>query len=293
MLPPLLLLLLLIAVPQARAADADFDRGLLWKIEKPGAAPSYVFGTLHASDPQVRTLPEPVAAAFHAARSLSVEITVGPYTTLALLEAMAAPPDAPLDRVLPPDLFRDVLRRAAEYGTRRTDLTRLKPWALMLLFGLPPSELRRQQAGEPALDVWLQQEAGAAGKMVYALETPAEQVDALEGLPLPVQLAMLKSVLRESDPELSFAVMRSLYVARDLAAIEAGWVDSLAQLGPADAARVRARFLDDRNRRMVQRMAPRLAEGNAFIAVGALHLPGDKGILNLLQAQGFAVTPVY
>ena len=44
---------------------------------------------------------------------------------------------------------------------------------------------------------------------------------------------------------------------------------------------------------MVDRMAPRLAEGNAFIAVGALHLPGEKGVLNLLQQGGYRVSAVY
>ena len=44
---------------------------------------------------------------------------------------------------------------------------------------------------------------------------------------------------------------------------------------------------------MVDRMQIRLIEGNAFIAVGALHLPGEDGILGLLEKDGFIVTPVY
>ena len=44
---------------------------------------------------------------------------------------------------------------------------------------------------------------------------------------------------------------------------------------------------------MVERMAARLSEGKAFIAVGALHLPGDEGILNLLQRDGYRITRLY
>jgi len=40
-------------------------------------------------------------------------------------------------------------------------------------------------------------------------------------------------------------------------------------------------------------MQPRLEEGNAFIAIGAGHLPGDEGVLNLLYQQGYKVTRVY
>jgi uncharacterized protein YbaP (TraB family) len=53
------------------------------------------------------------------------------------------------------------------------------------------------------------------------------------------------------------------------------------------------RLLFQRNRRMVERMAVRLAEGNAFIAIGALHLPGDQGVLALLEQQGYEVSVVY
>jgi uncharacterized protein YbaP (TraB family) len=44
---------------------------------------------------------------------------------------------------------------------------------------------------------------------------------------------------------------------------------------------------------MLERMEKRLQEGNAFIAVGALHLPGDKGLLKLLQARGYRVSALY
>jgi uncharacterized protein YbaP (TraB family) len=53
------------------------------------------------------------------------------------------------------------------------------------------------------------------------------------------------------------------------------------------------RLVDARNRVMVARMQPRLAEGNAFVAVGAAHLPGEKGILNLLARQGYTVRKLY
>ncbi len=52
-------------------------------------------------------------------------------------------------------------------------------------------------------------------------------------------------------------------------------------------------FIVARNKRMVARMADILGEGGSFVAVGALHLPGDEGVLNLLAEQGYKVTRVY
>jgi uncharacterized protein len=49
----------------------------------------------------------------------------------------------------------------------------------------------------------------------------------------------------------------------------------------------------ERNLRMVERMTDRLAEGGAFVAVGALHLPGERGILNLLAGRGYRISRVY
>lgn len=53
------------------------------------------------------------------------------------------------------------------------------------------------------------------------------------------------------------------------------------------------RLVVDRNHRMAERMQPYLQQGKVFIAVGALHLPGEEGLLNLLEQQGYAVRRLY
>jgi len=53
------------------------------------------------------------------------------------------------------------------------------------------------------------------------------------------------------------------------------------------------RLVDDRNQHMAERVQPYLRQGKAFVAVGALHLPGKTGLLERLQQQGYTVTPVY
>jgi hypothetical protein len=53
------------------------------------------------------------------------------------------------------------------------------------------------------------------------------------------------------------------------------------------------RLLRQRNLLMLERMQLRLKEGNAFIAVGAMHLPGEEGLLQLLRRAGYRVTSIY
>ena len=50
--------------------------------------------------------------------------------------------------------------------------------------------------------------------------------------------------------------------------------------------------LDNRNNKWIAKLAPVLNQGNAFIAVGALHLPGKEGLISLLSAEGYKLTPV-
>jgi uncharacterized protein YbaP (TraB family) len=52
------------------------------------------------------------------------------------------------------------------------------------------------------------------------------------------------------------------------------------------------RLILDRNHRMAERMEPWLKQGGAFVAVGALHLPGEQGLISLLRQQGYSVRGV-
>jgi uncharacterized protein YbaP (TraB family) len=183
--------------------------------------------------------------------------------------------------------------RAALYMGRPERIAGLKPWSLIAVLSVPPSEYRRQMRGELPLDLWLQKEAEREGKAVCSLESVGEQVAALDSMPLEAQIEALEAILAERDPEIGFATLTRLYGARDLAALAAFWEASLAGLDEESAALARRRFLDERNLRMVERMAPRLAAGDAFIAVGALHLVGESGLLRLLEAAGYRVTAVY
>jgi uncharacterized protein YbaP (TraB family) len=60
----------------------------------------------------------------------------------------------------------------------------------------------------------------------------------------------------------------------------------------SDYAAFEQRIILDRNKVMAERAAPILANGNVFMAVGALHLPGKDGVVELLRRQGFTVTAV-
>jgi len=113
-------------------------------------------------------------------------------------------------------------------------------------------------------------------------------------LPLREQIIVLEDVLQQAEqlPQL-FASMHDAYLARDLAALER-MSDAQQSLGNQVLAKKLAQqLLHQRNPRMVARMALYLKSGQAFIAIGALHLPGKTGVLSLLAKQGYRVSVVY
>jgi hypothetical protein len=187
------------------------------------------------------------------------------------------------------------LRATAEqYRLPTRSLLGLKPWALVAMFSFPPAEHERSAQGQLPLDLMLQAEAKAAGKALVGLETADEQIDALDGLPEPDQVALLTMALDQAaDIDRSFAELTAAYLARDLVAVRAALSPPAGSANLETMARFEARLITDRNRRMVQRIGPLLGGGDAFIAVGALHLPGESGVLALLAAQGYQVTRVY
>ena len=289
-----LLLILVAVLPAAASADAwPYGQGLLWRVERAGQAPSFVFGTLHSSDERVTDLPPPVLAAFHGASTLATEVVLDQSAMAALLQAMSLPKGRDLKQLLTPEIYSDLKLVAAHYQMQLALLSRLKPWAVMALFSLPPAEYKRNRAGLMPLDEKLQFDARAAGKKLVALESAAEQIAAFEGVPEADQVTLLAiTLVQASDIEHSFGALRDSYLSGNLVAIRDRWNESVAD--HADAAnRFEDRLIEERNHRMVERMAGLLRQGDAFIAVGALHLPGEQGILNLLAGQGYNVVRVY
>jgi uncharacterized protein YbaP (TraB family) len=276
------------------AGERPFGDGLLWRVERDGQTPSHVFGTMHTADRQVAALPPAVWEALDGAASLVLEIVMTNQTRGELALAMFLPAGEDLGAILGPERFGRAVQAGARYGIPREQLRLMKPWALTTFFSLPPSEVQRQAAGGVPLDQALQARAQSRGATLYGIETPAEQIAVLAGASEPDQLALLDAAL-EANPRIEsiFEAMKAAYLDRDLSALHR-LTDQMSDGIDRDLQRdFLERLVDQRNARMVQRIAPHLAEGNAFVAVGALHLSGERGMLRLLEDEGYTVTRVY
>lgn len=284
-----LLLIFLGFAPAAAAQTTAYAQGLLWKVEGRSREPSYVFGTIHISDPRVTTLPAPVKSTFDAARAFAVEVMLEPATMLQAAHRMIYTDGRELRGVIGAPLFEKVVASAGGIGLPPELLKSFKPWAIGLFLSTPE--------GDPAnvLDFVLQRTAVEQKKNVHALETVDEQLDVFDRLSERDQVAFLRAAL-EARARLPALVQRmtGAYLARDLALL---YRISDEERGDAEARRLSAalmqRLLYDRNVRMAQRAEALFAAGGVFVAVGALHLYGDRGVLAELARRGHRVSRVY
>ena len=283
-----LALLLSGTAPQAAQPTATDDtRGLLWKIEGQNRKPSYLFGTIHVADPRVTNLPPPVRAAFDAAERLFVEVVPDVESMAQLTQSMRFRNGRTLTQTIGAKMYADVQTALAQRRIPVADIDALKPWAITVMLLTP------DLSGGLPLDLALQVRAAERGIAVEGLETMDEQIAVFDDLPLDDQRELLGVTLRDRDKVAGqIEALTQAYLARDL--------DKLQALAEADEienptlhATVMRRLLTDRNRRMVERMQSRLRRGNAFVAVGAAHLPGPQGLIKLLEREGYRLSAVY
>jgi hypothetical protein len=286
-LHPLLLLILLLLA--AGAVQAETEKGLLWRVETGEGAVSHLFGTIHSEDPRVLELPKQVSRAFDSARTLVLEMDLGAEEVQTMGQAMMLPADGELQQLLGPELYRQSVAAMAGRGYPATVVNRLQPWAVVLILNMPQPETGL------FLDYLLYIKAAEQGKTVIGLEQMGEQLAVFTSLSLNEQVSMLRDTLRDHHNfSQLFEQLLSTYLERDLQKLlELSEQQNMRGSDTALQQRFMGSLVDERNRRMAERLLPLLEAGEVFAAVGALHLPGDTGLLALLRRQGLRVSPVY
>ncbi|RUX90588.1 polysaccharide biosynthesis protein GumN, partial [Mesorhizobium sp. M2A.F.Ca.ET.040.01.1.1] len=162
---------------ETEAAAVPNGKGLLWKLEKPGEKPSYLFGTMHMTDTRVTTLPAAAQKAYDGAGTVIIE-TTDAMDRAKMMAAMASEPglmmftdNTTLSSLLSPDDAAALNKGLDARGIPPATVAKMKPWILSAMMALPACEVARQSAGEPVLDVKLASDAKASGKDVEGLET--------------------------------------------------------------------------------------------------------------------------
>lgn len=272
-------------------------RGILWKIEKQGQKTSWLFGTMHVTDPRVTTLTAKVQRALEESDTVVIETTdvLDQRTMMGQLGSepalmMFTDGSSLTDHMSSEDAT--VLNSGLQKrGIPLAAVAKMKPWMLLSMIALPACEMARQSTGTPVLDAKLALEAKALGKRLLGLETAAEQLRAMSSMPLELHIRSLVETVREGDRVGDILeTMITLYEQEEVGSFWPLLHSTLGEAAADDYSAFEQTMIVKRNQIMVERSEPILAKGGAFIAVGALHLPGTQGVVEKLRAAGYKIS---
>ncbi len=272
------------------AQTSSTGNSILWKVSGNGLQqPSYLFGTYHfLSNAFVDTMPA-VLQAYRNTEAVVGELVMDSSLRSPMMQASVLK-GTTLQKVLPDTLYA----KAADWfkqeaGLDLLQLNQLNPLAVMTIaLNITQQKYFANKPGEVQLDTYFQNEAKKDGKKVLGLETIDVQIKALFGqLSLQRQTELLSETLKEKDwLKTMIGVMNNAYVSQNMTRLQQLMYESSYK---PEEMKV---LLDDRNNSWMRQLPKLMEDQPTFVAVGALHLVGQTGLVNQLQQRGYKVMPV-
>jgi len=259
-------------------------QGLVYSVQRDGGPPSYLIGTMHSEDKRVIALLEQFSPLIEEVELVAVEMVPDAVTLLAVGAATLLPADQSLRGLVGSERFDALSEAASQLGLSPEILNRLKPWAAAVTLGMPASRTGR------FLDMEIYLRALALQRRVVGLETPAEQLAVFDSMAPEMQIVLLAEMIKNA-PQMpkQLEELTAVYLSGDLDQIDrfargqySGMPDSITRWFDE-------RLLDRRNARMLQRLPELLDKTNVLVAVGAMHLAGDTGLVAGLRRLGYRV----
>jgi uncharacterized protein YbaP (TraB family) len=281
------LLLLLARLAGSGQASAQ-EKSFLWKVRSEKNS-IYILGSIHFLKKESYPLKKSIEQAFDAVSKLVLEI-----------DLQSATPEKTRQLTLEKGLFRDgttlqqnvdketydlTERRARELGIDLRAMSPLKPWLVVLTL----TTMKLQKLGfDPnyGVDRYLAERAKRSGKSTGGLESLEFQIGLLDGLSRRDQEMMLRETLKELD-QLDKGVEQ---LVQSWMKGEVGSVEEWLLAGMREYPEVYAKVIVERNRRWLPQIEKMIAQGeNAMVIVGAAHLVGREGVIELLKQLGYTV----
>jgi uncharacterized protein YbaP (TraB family) len=272
--------------------EERYERGIIFRLERCGYPENYVMGTMHSDSPRLEPIFSDARAVIKGLRAVGFEFVEDAQTSVVAAQYMFFPASASalLNDMLTPkrfELLADALHQRLQFP--RAAAERLRPWAASITLQYPPPV-----ADGVVFDKRLQDYARSLGKEMFSIESPAEQFAIFSAIPYKKQLIMLNDTIDSIDElDASNEAFMQAFIQRDLKTLHQLAEQSFAMTSDVELREyIEQKLLYERNSSMAARIAPRLRKGNTMVAIGALHLMGEQGILAHLEKQGWRVEVV-
>lgn len=265
---------------------------LLWEISgNQLKEKSYLFGTHHLIPISFLDSINGIYPAFNSCKNIVGEIIMDdPSVIKKLQQAAIITTGETTKNWLSAEQYAtadSVLKNTIGFGLE--EMRFFKPAMIENIYVLTLYDKYFQQDEDFQIDSYFQKVGKKEGKRLFSLETVEDQIKILlERKPLDEQAQSLYETLTSSDKIINqLEALNQLYLKQDL--------EGLLELNNNDSTQTTEDkwiMLDQRNIRWAEQLPKQLEKGSNFIVVGALHLPGENGIINLLRKQGYKVKHV-
>jgi len=257
---------------------------LLWRISgNQLAKPSYLFGTMHVTDKKAFHFQDSLYRFLEEADAFAMEVHPDSVTAM-ISDYMNRDEEVDWDKVLGQDEIKQLekqLSKAAQKLPAGSKGRQLK----YLLTKLMNADKVEKDAMDTFMDAYLYEVARRNTKEIYGLEQVADQLVALSVLPRGLQVNNFVKLLDKWNPSMASPI-HELYYKEDIEQLEGFYRNMFTD----SALHV---FLYNRNAVMVKKMDSLMKGKSLFTAVGAGHLAGKKGVIELLRQKGYKVEPVF
>jgi uncharacterized protein len=264
------------------------EKSFLWRVNSDQNR-LYILGSIHLLKKETYPLKKSIEDAFEQTKKLVLEIDLGSANQQKIQQLMLqksiSTDGTMLHQSVSNETYQAVAKRAKELGIDIRVLSPFKPWVIAMTM----AAIKLQQLGfDPSLGVdrHLAERAKQTDKPTAGLETAEFQLDLFDRFSAKEQELLLRQSMDEMD-----------HVERNVTAIVQAWksgdvgaVERHLLVGMRDYPEIHRKVIDDRNQRWLPQIENLLSRGeNALIVVGAAHLVGKNGIIELLKDRGYRV----
>ncbi len=260
------------------------NNSLLWKVEGENIQTSYLYGTIHLLPQDAFEIKDKVKEAFNSSEQIVLELDMDdPSMQMKMMQNAAMKGGVTLDQVFSEEEYDAVSNAVKEQmGVGLEMLNTMKPFIIssMLIGTLiegPPASYEMtfvQMAKEKELEI-------------IGLETVEDQMAIFDKIPYEEQAKdVVEMVQNQEEVRQEFAKMVEAYANEDID----GLYDIIDEY--ADTEAEMDEMIVKRNQRWIPLIGEFASEKTSFFGVGAGHLGGSEGVINLLKEAGYTVTPI-
>jgi uncharacterized protein len=272
----------------AAAVNRHLDNTLLWKISGNGLAkPSYLFGTMHIVCSNDANLSDSLKQVIKNSQEIYFELDMDNMNEMmGALKYLRMNDNTKLSELLTKEEYEKVDAYFKAHATPLPTmmLYRLKPYFISSMIG----EQMMECSAKNGMEMLIMNESKRYNKEIKGLETMEFQASIFDSIPYAKQAKDLVSYIDSIDTYKKMTLdLVEVYRTQNLDGVEQLMAKSDVGMGEYMDL-----LLFGRNRHWVQQMPEIMKQRSVLFAVGAGHLPGEQGVINLLRKKGYKVTPM-